>query len=273
MFFSLVLYLKDVIDHRDILLASFFNNGDIFWLMNIYSDASYFALKYLKDTEVNIQNLLIMAGDFNIRNSLWDPLFLHHLSISNDLIIIADSFHLSLLFPTKQVLTRYTDNINDSNSVIDLMFLHCDSSVLNNHSIHPEWCLSSNHAPLTITIPISDKCINTCKNTIQKNSIEEEQFVNDTISTIKNLDITNLLDILSLEKAVNDFTKNVDDVWNKNAKLINITKHSKSWWYNNCSRDLEKYRSLKSLENWKFFHKTVKKYQKDIFQPQNQGNS
>ena len=153
-----------------------------------------------------------MAGDFNIRDSLWDPSFLHHLSINNDLIIIADSFYLSLLFPTNQVLTRYTDNINDSNSVIDLMFLHCDSSVLNNHSIHLEWCLSSNYAPLTITISISDECINTCKSTIQKNSIEEEQFVNDTISTIKNLDIANLLDILSLEKAVNDFTKNVDDV-------------------------------------------------------------
>ena len=45
---------KDVIDHRDILFASFFNNGDIFWLMNVYSDTSHSALKYLKDTEVNI---------------------------------------------------------------------------------------------------------------------------------------------------------------------------------------------------------------------------
>ena len=52
---------KDIIDHRDILLASFFNNGDIFWLMNVYSDASHSALKYLKDTKVNIQNLLIMV--------------------------------------------------------------------------------------------------------------------------------------------------------------------------------------------------------------------
>ena len=50
---------KDIIDYRDILLASFFNNGDIFWLMNIYSDTSHFALKYFKDTEVNIQNLLL----------------------------------------------------------------------------------------------------------------------------------------------------------------------------------------------------------------------
>ena len=91
---------KDIIDCKDILLASFFNNSDIFWLMNVYSDASHSTLKYIKDTEVNIQNLLIMAGDFNIRDSLWDSSFSHHSSISNDLIIIADSFHLSLLSST-----------------------------------------------------------------------------------------------------------------------------------------------------------------------------
>ena len=57
---------KDVINHRDILLVLFFNNNDIFWLMNIYSDSSHSALKYFKDTEAYIYNLLIMTGDFNI---------------------------------------------------------------------------------------------------------------------------------------------------------------------------------------------------------------
>jgi len=61
---------KDIIDHRDILLISFFNKSDPFWLMNVYSDSSHSALKYLKDTEVNLHNFLIMTGDFNIRDSL-----------------------------------------------------------------------------------------------------------------------------------------------------------------------------------------------------------
>ena len=77
-----------------------------------------------------------MTEYFNIRNSLWDPSFPHHLSISDDLIILADSFNLSLLVPTNQISTRYADNINDSNSTINLMFIQCESPALNNYSIY-----------------------------------------------------------------------------------------------------------------------------------------
>ena len=38
--------------------------------MNIYSDSSQIALKYLKDTKANINNTLIMTGDFNIRDNI-----------------------------------------------------------------------------------------------------------------------------------------------------------------------------------------------------------
>jgi len=34
--------------------------------MNIYSDFAHSILKYLKDFEANIPNLLIMTSDFNI---------------------------------------------------------------------------------------------------------------------------------------------------------------------------------------------------------------
>ena len=68
-FFYFFLY-KDIYNHRDILLVFFFNKNNVFFLIDIYSDSSQSALKYLKDTEVNIHNVLIMTGNFNISRDL-----------------------------------------------------------------------------------------------------------------------------------------------------------------------------------------------------------
>jgi len=137
---------NDIINHRDISLISFFNNNVCYYIMNIYSDSSHSALKYLKDTEVNIDNVLLMTGDFNIRDNLWDSSFPFHSLISDDLIIIADYFNLALSTLTNSCPTKYSDTAEESNSVIDLMFLHYGSSELDHHSIHPENCLFSDHA-------------------------------------------------------------------------------------------------------------------------------
>ena len=221
---------KDIIDHRDIILASFFNNSELFWVMNIYSDSSHSAIKYLKDTEINIHNLLIMTGDFNIHDNLWNPLFNYYSSTSNDLIIIVDSFNLSLSVSTNQIPTRYSDNVNDANSVIDLMFLQCGSTKLNQYSIHPDWQLTSNHVPLMITIPITEeyKYINIHKRTISKNSNEEDSFLKKVITSFFTLDMSNILEISQLENIVADFTNIVESAWMRNSKIVNIIKHFKS---------------------------------------------
>jgi len=129
---------KDVINHRNINLISFFNDNTCFFILNVYSDSSHTALKYLKDTEVNIGNVLIMTSDFNIRDHLWDPSFPHHSTISDDLFIIVDSFNLSLSNPTNPCPTRYSDTSGDANSILDLMFLCSGSSKLDSHRILPE---------------------------------------------------------------------------------------------------------------------------------------
>jgi len=119
--FSLCFLLcKDIFNYRDINLISFSNNNTCYYILNVYSDSSHSALK---DTEVNINNALIMTGDFNIRDNLWDLSFQFHSSISDNLIMIADSFDLALLSLTNPGPTRFSDTTGESNSVIDLMFL------------------------------------------------------------------------------------------------------------------------------------------------------
>jgi len=160
----------DIINHPDILFMSFTNDHIQYFIMNIYLDLSHSALKYLKDIDINIDDVLVMTGDFNIRDSLWDSSFPHHASISDDLLIIADSFNLALLLPTNPCSTRYSNMMGEANSTIDLMFLRYGSSKINQHSIHPKWHLTSDHAPLSITITIMDKVINISKLSIQQKS-------------------------------------------------------------------------------------------------------
>ena len=93
------LLCKDIFNHRNISLVSFFNNNSVFYLINIYLDSSQIALKYLRDTEVDIQNVLVMTGDFNIRDNLWDLVYLHHSSHSNLLFDITNFFNLGLSEP------------------------------------------------------------------------------------------------------------------------------------------------------------------------------
>ena len=102
----------------------FFNYGSIFFLVNIiYSDLLQTALKYSKNTKANISNILIIIGDFNIRDNIWDLNFSYHSIHSDFLTDITNSMNLYISGPTNQVPTRYLDNQNNSNLVIDLMFL------------------------------------------------------------------------------------------------------------------------------------------------------
>ena len=87
---------NDILSHRDISCISFFNCGSIYYLINIYSDLSQSALKYLKDTKININNVFIMTGDFNIRDIFWDLNFLYYSTYKDTFLDIADSFQLEL---------------------------------------------------------------------------------------------------------------------------------------------------------------------------------
>jgi len=140
------------------------------------------------------------------------------------------------------MLTRYSDTDGESNSVIDLMFLHSESTELNNHLIHPDWHLSSDYAPLTIIIPIAEEFITSSKFSIPKRSEEEVAFVRESSAIIRNLDILNLTDNVKLENLVNLFRLRIDQAWEKNAKCIRIMKHFKQWWNKECSQALNKYR-------------------------------
>ena len=131
--------------------------------------------------------------------------------------------------PTNSVPTRYSDTVGEANSTIDLMFLRCNSNELNQHTIHSNWQLISDHAPLSVTIPIANKFITTSKLSIQQNSEQENAFIKEIISIFQNLDTFNISNKECLENTVNNLNLLVNQAWNKNTKRLRITRHSKQW--------------------------------------------
>jgi len=174
------------------------------------------ALKYLKDTEANIWNILIMAGNFNIRNNDWDSSYPFHSTHSDTLLKIANSFDLSLFSPVQQVSTQYSNNNNNTNSVIDLFFLWLNSIEIDNHIILPELWYPSNHASLTI----AEELIQNKGQTIIRNSEEEENF----IKAIRNINTTTILDKDALENTVQEYARISETIWYKHLKYVNITR-------------------------------------------------
>jgi len=111
---------------------------------------------------------------------------------------------------TNPIPTRYSDNNQDSNTVINLMFLRYGSEKLDNHIIYPDWQLSLNHTPLIVTIQIVEEHIYNKKCSIIKGSMKEKSFIKDLIKDIKTINTSNLTDIDSLKNVVNSFAKAID---------------------------------------------------------------
>jgi len=98
-------------------------------------------------------------------------------------------------------------------------------------------------------IAIEHENINEVKYSIAKNSEEEANFVKKVSIAIKKIDISDLSNISKLKEVVNLLASSINFAWNKNNKYVKITKHSKSWWNEECNHTLNNYRTTRSLED------------------------
>ena len=90
------------------------------------------------------------------------------------------------------------------------MFLRLESLKHNNHTICPDWRLTSDHALLIVNIFIFDKNIQIRKRILVKNSEKEEFFIKELIEAIEGLNIENIQSKVFLEQIIQLFTSNTE---------------------------------------------------------------
>ena len=256
---------NNIIDHHDINVVSFHNGQNLNFIINIYSDHQQQALQALHDAPPSFNNSLLMTGDFNIRDNDWDPSFPHHSQHTDKLLIIADSLGLDLSSPTHQVPTRYANNNNGTNSVLDLVFIPLHNSGFNQHEILPDIRKPSDHVLLIIKIGIQDINNNSIKCTIKKNSDQEKNFIKNIISNTHLLNMEDIHTKEDLEVCVNHLSEIFQTSWDKHSKETRFAKHSKKWWNADCTDSINKYRSNSSIDNWKNFKSIIWKSKIEFF--------
>ena len=117
------------------------------------------------------------------------------------LLEIAELFNLEKFSPINLVPIKYTDNSNDSNSIIDLMFFRDYFERFNTHSILLDMRGPSDHVLLIVDITIQEKFIWKRKISLYKESKEEKNFIQqlrESLGCINTLAIENsqLLEII-----------------------------------------------------------------------------
>ena len=192
----------DIVNHRDINVLAFHCDQNTNFLINIYSDSNQTALHFLQQNTVNLDNAVIITGDFNIRDSDWDPHTHHHSIHTDDLLTIADSLGLEFSSPLNPGPTRYADNPQDSNSVLDLVFIPPDNIGFSKNILYPEIQKPSDYILVTMEIGIQGISIDINKWSIRRDSKEEKNFISSIINGVKNLDTSNIVTKEDLENAV-----------------------------------------------------------------------
>jgi len=166
-------------------------------------------------------------GDFNIRDSDWDPSFRHHSFHTDDLITITDSLGLELSLSSNPGPTRFVDNPHDTNSVIDLIFLPPSNTGFGQQTLHPKIHKPFNHILLIIEIGIGETNTDINIWSIKKDSKEEKNFITSLVRGVQSLDTSAIRSKANLKILIQQLAFVFENAWSTHSKQKHITKHSK----------------------------------------------
>ena len=180
-------YRRDLIDHRDVILFSLGLGGGTWIYANVYLDTQHSAVRILHEDLVALPRLHLMCGDFNIRHAAWDPTGPEVCVHADRLMAVCDALGLTLSSPVEEGPTHFPFNEDLTPTVIDLMFMPVEVSLTTEHEIHPDLRGTSDHAPLTVSLPGPDSEVPVTRWSIKVGSDEETAYKGEVLALLEPL--------------------------------------------------------------------------------------
>jgi Endonuclease-reverse transcriptase len=199
-----------------------------------------------------------MCGDFNMRHWSWDPGGPETSVHADQLLMVAGGCGLSLGLPTMAGLMHFSPQQGFGNTVIDLMFVQVEDTLVLHYDILAGVWGWSDHVLLTIMLPGPESYIPATCWAISADSDEEEAYLAAVLSGLEPLlqwRGDSMAEVDEVVKAISDvFAK----AWSAHAKEKRLSKNSKGWWMAACSRNLAMFHASHADEDWKQYHRTMR---------------
>jgi hypothetical protein len=259
-------YRWDLFDHRDVLLFSLGMGGDAQLFANVYSDKQHVAIRALYEDVVAIPRLHLMCGDFNVRHIDWDPLGPATNTHAEHLTAFANTVGLHLSTPVEAGPTHFPYNEDLTPMVIDLLFIPAELSLTVQHEIHADMRGTSDHAPLTVTLPGPGSQVPVTRWAIKARSDEEAAYKGQVLSVLEPLLEWQDFTREGIDGVVSAISGIFSAAWKKHAVEKRRGKHSNGWWTQDCADSLQAYRETRLPEDWKDYRRIMRQSKRDFFE-------
>ena len=109
---------------------------------------------------------------------------------------------MNSLSPSNPGPTRFANNPQDSNSVLDFVFLSSSNNRFGQYSLYPELQKPSDHVLLIIEVDIKEVNVNIAIQSIKNDSDKEKEFTKVLINSIECIDISAITSREALQSTI-----------------------------------------------------------------------
>ncbi|CAA7270784.1 unnamed protein product [Cyclocybe aegerita] len=255
----------DIVDHRDILVLSLFSRGKVLNLMNIYSDDQHTAIEHLAARVHSLPPFIYMAGDFNCISTTWDDYEHGESSTAISLQDTASQIGLEWARPSNHGPTRISPNPNQRSNVLDLVFLAPSEILISMPRLEHDLQGPSDHVPICTDLDVSPEPPRSGRRTIKPGSEAEKSFISDILWDLAAIPVTAPATKEGVEALADAIVTVFSDAWLVHSTESKPTKHSKSWWTDECSETFGAYQLSCLLADYNKFQRACKDAKHDFF--------